>query len=169
MAEWVGIDGNENGSLIQAGFNESPDPGEPGQFTIQPWWEILPASETYITSVQIHSGDYVTVSIRQFGGTSWGITLTDDTNGQSFTTDQSYTGPATTAEWIVEALTENGQLVPLAPYTPVVNFSNLGFAGPTTELQEILMVQGGSQIATPSTMVPSGFNVAYGDTAPPPP
>jgi hypothetical protein len=57
MSEWVGIDGgNGDKSLIQAGFNESPDPGSPAGFTIQPWWEILPASETYINSVQIQAG-----------------------------------------------------------------------------------------------------------------
>ena len=50
----------------------------------------------------------MTVAINQVNGTQWGITLTDNTNGQSFTTDQTYTGPASTAEWIVEALTVNG-------------------------------------------------------------
>jgi hypothetical protein len=170
MAEWVGIDGgNGDGSLIQAGLNETPIPNDPGKFTIQPWWEILPATETFITTVQIQPGDDVTVSIRQFGGTSWGITLTDDTNGESFTTDQTFTGTATTAEWIVEALTVNGQIVPLAPFSPVVDFSSLGFTGTGATLQEMLMIQSGSQTATPSAMAPNGFTVAYGATAPPPP
>jgi hypothetical protein len=170
LAEWVGVDGgNGDGSLLQAGLNESPDPGDPGETTIQPWWEILPASETYITSVQIQPGDLVTVSIRQFNGTSWSITLTDLTNGEGFSTDQTYTGPATTAEWIVEALTLNGQVVTLAPYAPTVDFSSLGFTGSSTELQKMLMVQAGSQVSTPSVMTPSGFKVAYGSTAPSPP
>jgi len=170
MAEWVGIDGgNGDGSLIQAGLNESPYPGDPSETTIQPWWEILPASETYITSVQIRPGDLVTVSIRQFNGTGWSITLTDLTNGEGFSTDQTYTGPATSAEWIVEALTLNGQVSTLAPYSPAVDFSSLGISGSPTELQKMVMIQASGQVSTPSVMSPNGFNVAYGSTAPPSP
>ena len=73
MSVWVGIDGgNGDKSLIQAGFNETPDPGSPTGFIIQPWWEILPASETYINSVEIQAGDHVTVAINQVAGTAVG-------------------------------------------------------------------------------------------------
>ena len=145
IAVWVGIDGgNGDNSLIQAGFNESPDPGSASGFVIQPWWEILPASETYINSVEIEAGDTVTVAIAQISGTQWGITLTDNTNGESFTTDQTYSGPASTAEWIVEALTVNGGVSALAPYSPAVSFSDLGFVGTDTTLQEVVMVQAGT-------------------------
>jgi hypothetical protein len=170
MSVWVGIDGgNGDNSLIQAGFNESPAPGSATGFVIQPWWEILPASETYIDSVEIQAGDTVTVAIGQINGTQWGITLTDDTNGESFTTDQTYSGPASTAEWIVEALTVNGGVSTLAPYSPAVSFSDLGFVGSDTELQEVVMEQAGQQVSTPSVLTPDGFNVAYGKTPPSPP
>jgi hypothetical protein len=173
MAEWVGIDGGTGGNaLIQAGFNETPDPNDPDNpagFVIQPWWEILPAAETYISSVSIRPGDFVTVTIDQISGTDWRIALTDDTNGGSFTTDQSYNGPAGTAEWILEALTINGSIATLAPFSPAATFSDLGFTGPSTELQKVIMVQPGNQAATPSTLTPNGFNVAYGSTAPSPP
>ena len=175
MAEWVGIDGGAGGnSLIQAGFNEVPDPNDPSNpagFVVQPWWEILPAAETYISSVSIRPGDLVTVTVDQISGTDWRIALTDDTNGGSFTTDQSYNGPADTAEWILEALTVNGNIATLAPFSPAATFSDLGFTGPSTELQKVVMVQPGNQAATatPSTLTPNGFNVAYGSTAPPPP
>ena len=153
MSVWVGIDGgNGDKSLIQAGFNESPDSASPSGFVIQPWWEILPASETYIDSVDIAAGDTVTVAIKQVSGTQWGITLTDNTNGQTFTTDQTYSGPASTAEWIVEALTVNGEVSTLAPYSPAVSFSDLGFVGSDTTLQEVLMMQGGVQVSTPSVL-----------------
>ena len=172
MSVWAGVGGGNGGgdnSLIQAGFNESPDPGSPSGFIIQPWWEILPNAETFISSVQIQAGDHVTVSIGQISGTEWGITLTDDTNGESFTTDQMYSGLASTAEWIVEALTENQKVTTLAPYAPYVNFSDLGFLGANTNLQQVVMVQVGSQVSTPSALTPNGFNVAYGSTPPPSP
>jgi hypothetical protein len=172
MSAWAGVGGGDGGgdnSLIQAGFNESPDPGSASGFTIQPWWEILPDAETFIGGVQIEPGDDITVSIGQISGTDWGITLTDDTNGESFTSDQTYSGPASTAEWIVEALTENQKVTTLAPYSPYVNFSDLGFLGTNTNLQQVVMVQSGSQVSTPSALTPNGFNVAYGSTAPPSP
>jgi Peptidase A4 family/Putative Ig domain len=170
LAEWVGIDGGDgDNSLIQAGFNESPDIGSPTGFDIQPWWEILPSAETFIPSVQIHPGDQVTVNIAQIGATQWSITLTDDTDGQSFNIDRSYSGPASTAEWIVEALTVSGKVATLAPYAPVVNFTDLGFSAATTKLQEVVMVQDGDQVSTPSALTANGFNVAYGNLAPQPP
>jgi hypothetical protein len=172
MSEWVGIDGGNSGnqSLIQAGFNETPAPGTPAGFVIQPWWEILPASETYISSVHIAAGDHVTVQIYQISGSSWSITLTDDTNGETFSTVQAYSGQGTTAEWIVEALSDP-TVVTLAPYTPAVNFSDLGFVGATASLEELVMYQnnGTSQVSTPSALTANGFNVAYGKVAPGPP
>ncbi len=173
MAEWVGIDGGNGGnSLIQAGFNETPDPNDPNNpsgFVIQPWWEILPAAETYITNMSIQPGDQVTVNIAQISGTDWRITLTDDTNGGHFTIDRGYSGPAGTAEWILEALTVGGRVAPLAPFAPAATFSHLGFTGPSVDLQDVVMVQSSTQVATPSTLTANGFNVAYGSSAPPPP
>jgi hypothetical protein len=170
MSVWVGIDGgNGDNSLIQAGFNESPDSRSSAGFVIQPWWEILPASETFINSVEIHAGDTVTVAIGQISGSEWAITLTDNTNGESFTTEQTYSGPASTAEWIVEALTVNGGVSVLAPYSPGVSFSDLGFTGSDTTLEQVEMVQAGLDVSTPSVLTANGFNVAYGKSPPPPP
>jgi hypothetical protein len=45
MSEWVGIDGASNGDLIQAGIAETLIVGT-NEFSIQPWWEILPATQT---------------------------------------------------------------------------------------------------------------------------
>jgi Peptidase A4 family len=117
----------------------------------------------------VAAGDTVTVAIDHLSGTQWGITLTDNTNGESFTTDQTYTGPASTAEWIVEALTVNGGVATLAPYSPNVSFSDLGFVGSDTTLQSVVMVQASTQVSTPSTLTVNGFNVAYGKAPPAPP
>jgi hypothetical protein len=74
-----------------------------------------------------------------------------------------------TAEWIVEALTFGGKVATLAPYTPVVNFTHLGFSAAATNLAEIVMVQDSSQVSTPSALTADGFDVAYGPVAPRPP
>ena len=156
-----------NDPLIQAGVDEYPDPNNSSLFYIQPWWEVVPAfPQINITSVTVAAGDEVTVTIVQISGTTWGIELTDDTNGESFTTAQTYAGTGSTAEWIVEAPTVGGQIVTLAPYSPVVDFSDLEITPVNTAVEELEMVQSGSLVSTPSALTSSGFNVAYGDIAP---
>jgi hypothetical protein len=54
---------------------------------------------------------------------------------------QTYTGPGASAEWIVEAPVVNGSYTILAPYTPDVTFSDLGFVGTDTTQIELVMVQ----------------------------
>jgi hypothetical protein len=170
--EWVGIDGaGQNMDLIQAGVDEYQGCGS---FCVSPWWEILPAESTTITDVTVEAGDEVTVSIDQVSGTTWNITLTDEKNLQAFSNEFVYTGPATSAEWIVEdpAGYPSGYdhtLYPFADYT-TTTFSNLGFTGTETGLTEVVMIQA-MQLSTPSawTGLTTGFAVAYGDMAPPAP
>jgi hypothetical protein len=170
FSEWVGIDGLSLSSVIRAGISESFDPSNPNLFSIQPWWQVSPASTPVpITSVAVAVGDEITVTIGQVSASEWGITLTDDTNGQSFTTDQTYTGPGSSVEWIVEAPTVSGATTTLAPYSPAVTFSDLRLGGTETGLTEFVMTQAGIQVSTPSALTGNGFNVAYGSVAPPAP
>jgi hypothetical protein len=166
LAEWVGIDGVNSSSLIQAGVNELINPSNPNLVVLNAWWEILPSTEVPIDSVVVRVGDEVTVTIGQISGTEWAITLTDDTNGGSFTTDQTYMGPRASAEWILEAPESSGVTTPLAPYSPSLTFSGLRFVGSETTLNEDIMVQAGVQVSTPSALTANGFTIAYGNMAP---
>ncbi len=168
MSEWVGIDGFSNTDLIQAGIEEYPDPLNSSYFYILPWWEILPAAETPITTLTVVPGDTVTVTIEQVSGTTWQILLADETTEASFSTDQTYTGPGTSAEWIVEAPERGGEISTLAAYTTTM-FDGLGMTGAQNVLTKSIMVQDGFQVSTPSAFTASGFDVAYGGVAPPPP
>jgi hypothetical protein len=169
VSEWVGVDGasDSDTALIQAGVAESGDPQSPGGVSIQPWWEILPSSETDISTVSVSAGDRVTVTIWQLSGTTWEINLTDDTNGQSYTTPpEQFTGTGSSAEWIVEAPAQcqsqyQCQLTALVPYGPDVVFSNLGMSGPETSLDQQTMVQGGQDVSTPSALSSGQFSVSY--------
>jgi serine protease len=165
--QWVGIDGATNTSLIQAGVAEY---GCGSQECLSPWWEVLPAAATDIP-MAVAANDQVTVTIALVSGTEWDITLSDDTTRQTFIQAVTYTGPGTSAEWIVEDPTgeQTGALSPFADYT-VTTFSGLGISGgPQETLTEVVMLQGSTQLSTPSAWTASGFNVAYGDVAPPPP
>jgi hypothetical protein len=174
VSQWVGLDGTSQAdpSLIQAGVNESPDPQSPTGYDVQPWWEILPAAETNI-NMTVDAGDKVTVTIWQVSAAAWRINLTDDTNGASFTTPaEAYSGPGKSVEWIVEATTEcptqsSCHTAALAPFTPAVSFSGLGMSGPqATSLDDIVLMQGVEDVATPTPLSAGGFSVSY--TGPPP-
>lgn len=166
-AEWVGIGGINTASLIQAGVTETYDPdGQP----VYPyaWYEVLPAPEMPISTVSVRSGDAVTITIWQVGGTLWRITLTDDTSGaEPFTTVQTYSGPPTPADWIVDAPTSLPTgAQPIGEYAPPVTFSDLRIAGPDTTAAVYVMLQDGVVVSVPSALTSAGFTVAYGAVAP---
>jgi len=166
-AEWVGLDGVNGSNLIQAGVIESS-----GQVT--PVWEILPAEATPI-AMTVSGGDSITVTIFQISGTTWAITLNDDTTGEDFRTEETYKGPGTTADYIVEApslinaTTHASSPQALAAYSPAVKFSGLETEGSISATAALVLVQGGVQVSTPSVFTSSGFAVAYGSNAPPAP
>jgi hypothetical protein len=169
-SSWVGIDGFNNSSLIQTGTEQDY---YNGSAHYDAWWEILPAAETVISSISVHPGDVFSASVTKGSGSSWTITITDNTTRASFTTTQTYTGPQTSAEWIQEAPTVGGRVAPLAHYGQTVfdpgtvNGANPGL----TAADGGVMVQKGVQVSTPSNPDgdTDGYNVAYGSTQPSPP
>src|SRR5205823_9360208 len=112
-SNWIGIDGFNNSSLIQTGTEQDY---ANGRAHYNAWWEILPAAETPISSIAVSPGDDMTASITKSTASSWKITITDVTNGQTFTTTQTYSGALTSAEWIEEAPTVGGHTATLAHY-----------------------------------------------------
>lgn len=168
-ASWVGIDGDTDGDLIQAGTEQDWIDG--GAF-YQAWWEILPEDESPIPSIAVHPGDAMTVSITK-AAPKWVITVTDATTGQSFTTTQYYFGPGTSAEWIQERPEVGDGLAALADYGTVTFDQGTvdGVDPDFTTSDEIVMVKGGRRISTPSApdSTADGFAVAYGAAAPPVP
>ncbi len=176
LSAWVGIDGAGNSSLIQAGIGEHYDPTT-GTVYDRTWWEILPQPETQV-GLPVEPGDEVTVTIGQVSGTLWQISVTDDTTGQSFTTQQIYTGPGASAEWIAEAPAfapagttdpNAATITALGDYTPDITFGNLLVNGSATGLDAVAMIQNGAIVSVPSPLTANGFTVAYGSTAPPGP
>lgn len=170
-SNWVGIDGFNNNNLIQTG-TESDYYNGSGHYDA--WWEILPAAETVIPSISVSPGDVMTANITQGSGSSWTISITDTTTNKGFTTNQTYTGPGSSAEWIEEAPTVGGRVATLAHYSSPDLFdpgtANGGNPGLTTA-DSGAMVQKRVQVSTPSDPDhdTDGFNMAYGSTAPSPP
>jgi Peptidase A4 family len=163
---WVGIDGWSNSNLIQAGTEQGYNPSTHSTF-YDAWWEILPASETVVFNVS--PGDTIVASIAKINATQWSIYLHDTTNGRTISTTQTYSGPQTSAEFIQEAPSLGGVL-PVAHYSPVAFYNaRVNTVSPgLTASQEITMVQGGTDVSTPSApnQAANGFAVANSATAP---
>jgi len=170
-SNWVGIDGFNDSNLIQTGTESDYYQGSAHYYA---WWEILPAAETRISSISVHPNDSMSASIVEGAGGLWTITITDTSNGQSFTTQQSYSGQLSSAEWIEEAPSVGGRIAPLAHYSSPTRFDPGTANGANPGLVASdggVMIQGGVQVSTPSNpdSDTDGFNMAYGSSAPSPP
>jgi hypothetical protein len=136
--------------------------------------EILPSLANPI-SMTVSPGDQVTVTIFKAASNLWAIAVDHDTTGQLFRTEQTYTGPGSTADFVVEApeqinpTTGAPTQLPLASFSPATNFTNLQMVGDTTAIAALVLVEAGVQVSTPSLKTPTGFAVGYGSLAPSPP
>jgi hypothetical protein len=172
MSEWVGIDGDGNDYVIQAGIGESvadPEGGcTLGQTHLWAWWELFPAASVLVP-MTVSVGDQVAVGVTQVSGTSWKVQLTDLTTGIGFTEDVSYSGPASSAEWVVEAPYGGvcGGYCVLPPYTPAVPFSEISSSGPVSVVYDCVMNQKvenvWTDVSTPTELSawPSDFGISY--------
>jgi hypothetical protein len=121
-SDWIGIGGGcvdagctaTDSTLIQTGTEQ--DVSATGQTTYDAWYELVPAPEIQITSMTVNPGDRMSASVSEVVSNSnvWKITISDLTNGQSFTTTVPYSSTHATAEWIEE--------------TPLLIGTNAGFA-----------------------------------------
>jgi Peptidase A4 family len=156
---WVGIDGDGNSDLIQTGTESDAN----GQYYA--WWEILPAAETPIDSISVSPGDSMTASVAKESGSTWKIDITDNSNGESFSTEQRYSGPGESVEYIQEAVEVNGSISPMPKYS-TFSFSGLTVNGGSPNLTSddaMNCVQNGTTVSTAGAPNSSGngFSVSY--------
>jgi hypothetical protein len=121
---WVGIDGWGNNTVLQAGTEQ--DMGAFSGANYYAWYELFPAEEQPIppfpglaADYKVEPGDVIQVSITPAPGvpvpvpdspSKWLIQVTNQTRKWTYSTTQSYTGKLSSAEWIEEAVTEDGLL-----------------------------------------------------------
>jgi hypothetical protein len=121
-ATWVGIGGVTSQDLIQGG---TEDIVQDGQISRQAWIETLP-SPSQAVPITPNAGDSITVSVAQQAPGTWQLTLTDNTNGQSFQTSVAYASSLSSADWIDEAPTAGRQQLTLD------NFGSVALSGAST-------------------------------------
>ena len=170
-ADWAGIDGFNNSSLIQTGTEQDYYNGAAHYAA---WWTT--SAQGFLEQRINHPvvpGDPMVATISGVG-TLWTIKLTDNSLAHPWTFTQgpmNYTGPGASAEWIVEAPTVGGRIAPLAHYSSPTKFDPGTANGVSPNLQASdggELVQGRSVVSIPS--VPDsdhdGFNISYGASAP---
>lgn len=124
-AAWVGIGGVTTQDLIQVGSENTVTSG--GKVYSAVFYEILPATAVYPSAITISPGDSLSASVSEQSSGSWLISISDNTNGQSFSTTVSYTSSHSSAEWIEEDPSyASGGLVPFD------NFGSVSFNGGAT-------------------------------------
>jgi hypothetical protein len=179
---WIGIDGDGNGDLIQTGTEQdwSSSTGQaPFAANYFAWWEILPYTATPIP-MSITPGDQMCASIGEIGTSGqWTISLTNETSGGTFSTQQPYAGPADSAEWIVEAPFATDGSYNCGPCTlasyGLTTFSQATEDGADPELTPTNGLEMDQPLGT-VVSIPSdpdsygnGFSLAYGSAQPLPP
>lgn len=171
-ATWIGIDGFNNGHLIQTGTAQNVVDGKPQYYA---WWEIIPKAEVPLDSKKypVFAGDVMHAKISRSANGKWRIRLRNRTQQWTFTIRHKYNGPGTSAEWIEEAPEIGSQISNLANYHQVT-FAKCMVSGKNADLHAAeggVMYTTNRPISTPSLPGPSrnAFRVAYGPYLPMPP
>lgn len=118
-AEWMGVGGQFDQTLIQTGTGQD---SIGGRAVYRVWYELVPGSGVVkINSLSISPGDRITASISLVdqNTNTWSIEINDDTNGQSFSKNLVHVSSALSAEWIVERPTIGERTEVLADFGQV--------------------------------------------------
>ncbi|MFA5860805.1 MAG: G1 family glutamic endopeptidase [Candidatus Thermoplasmatota archaeon] len=119
-AAWVGIDGYSSNSVEQLGTESDCLSGGSVPYYAA-WWEMYPKPSRRIQHV-VQAGDHMTAEVRYSGGNAYTLTMTDATQGWSFSTTQRAKAARSSAEWVQEAPWSGGVL-------PLSNFGTVTFTG----------------------------------------
>jgi hypothetical protein len=124
---WVGLDGYNSSSVEQIGTDsDCRGKSRPSYYA---WYEMYPAAPVTL-AMAIQPGDNLAARVSASGST-FTLTLTDTTSGQSFTTTQTLNGAAlSSAEWVAEA--PSSCSIFFCSVLPLANFGSVNFSGSYT-------------------------------------
>jgi hypothetical protein len=163
-AFWVGIDGFTSGSVEQDGTLAECYHRSAFYFS---WWEMYPTNSIQVVGSSVQPGDSISASVVR-SGSSYTLKVTDSPHSaNSFTTTQTCSSCAnSSAEWIAEAPSGSGGVLPLS------NFHSWTLSGATVNSgvissftdDEITMINSSGQVkAQPGSLNGSGngFSVTW--------
>jgi len=171
---WVGIDGFSSGTVEQTGTDSDCQNGAP---TYYAWYEFYPHPSFLINGLTVRPGDHMTAEA-SFNGRSFTVTITDTSTGVSFSTSARVrSAQRSSAEWIAEAPSSSGGILPLADFgtvsysscTATVNGTPGTIGSFGSSVQVITMVSNSGAVkAQPSSLSSSGdsFSVTWKSSGP---
>src|SRR3989475_12545199 len=109
---WVGINGFGSNTVEQTGTDSDCQSGIP---TYYAWYEFYPGPAFLITGITVRPGDRISAEAIYSSGLVT-VTITDTTTAQSFTTSGGAGALRSSAEWIAEAPSSAGGVLPLANF-----------------------------------------------------
>ena len=121
---WIGIDGYSSSSVEQTGTDSDC---QGGSATYYAWYEFYPHPSFLISSVSVSPGDVISAEVKYASG-KFTLHLTDVTTGASFSKSSKVSAARTSAEWIAEAPSSSGGILPLA------NFGTVRFGSDATSV-----------------------------------
>jgi hypothetical protein len=133
-AEWIGIGGFFDKTLIQVG-SEQDSFREHAEYSV--WYELLPDNAVTIDSFDVSPGDTIYASISQVNPSmhEWLIYIADSNSNQVFQKSVIYLASQLSAEWILERPEINGQVSSMANLTMVTfNDCQATISGTTNSL-----------------------------------
>ena len=169
---WVGIGGIANSDLIQIGTDAFTSGS---QLNYQVFYETLPQPPV-IVPLTVSAGNSVTASIFETSSNQWNLSIRNNTTGQDFQITIPYTSTHSSAEWIEEMQSNEGNA-----FIPLDNFSPIQFSGCSviqggvtlnisqSNSQMISMIDGSNQpLTNVSTLTGdgAGFTVTRTSTTP---
>jgi hypothetical protein len=191
-AQWVGIGGYSDKTLVQAGILETT---HNGKTSYEAWTEILPAPAVAISGLTISKGNEIKTVVEERSTNVWNMSVYDLATGKSGGRNVDYKSSGESAEVILERPEVGSALATLAETSPVIfepgSYSIASAGHPSwrplvsvvpasvADLTEIFMtngtgtgIGGGKKvIASPSapSSAGNGFSVADGTKSPSPP
>ncbi len=169
-AAWIGIGGVTGPDLIQVGTDDTVT--KDGQVSTVAFYEMLPAPETPIPSMNVAAGDVMSADIHLISGSQWQISINDVTQHESFSITVTYASTQSSAEWIQEDPSyASGGLVPFDVFGSVTFTDSLATSSGVSQnligsgAQKIILInRRGHALATPSAIGSDGgsFTVTGG-------
>jgi Peptidase A4 family len=172
---WVGIDGFNSSTVEQIGTDADCHSGSPAYYA---WFEFYPHPMFTINNLSVNPGDHMSARV-QYAQRQFTVTITNDTTGQSFgTSTRVNSAQRSSAEWVAEAPSSAGGILPLADFITVSYSGDTATVGGTTKaiggfgtanFYEITMVDNsGNRKAVPSMLGSdnSSFSVEWVSAGP---
>jgi hypothetical protein len=172
---WIGIGGGcvdagctvTDSTLVQLGTEQ--DVAADGTASYSAWWELVPVPSVTISTMTVKPGDHMHATLASTLPGVWTMTMSDLTNGGSFSQTVPYPSTELSAEWIEETpvviQTGTGTGIAALPNLGTVHFQKTQANGANAALTAAEAMQlvdsNGNTLATPSA--PNTAGTAFND------